>query len=148
MEIITSQTFHAFCQNKNSILLKTTYDRPKLLETSDGFMIKIFYPRKKRFSSDQFKPYAIRFYNNAEKLRAGGFHAPEIHSIYYCPDLNTYLLTYQKMEGEDTRVLANKGHHEIIPDVAAYNALFMKRCIFRSMHLENLLLQPDKTFCT
>lgn len=146
MNRITKDEFYAICHQPNNILLKTTYDRPKMFETIDGMMIKVFYPRKKRYSSNTLKPYAIRFYQNAERLRTLGFNTPIIHSFQHCPELNTYVITYHKLKGNDARVLSQH-NHALIHDVAAYIArLHDQGIFFRSLHLENLLYQSDGHF--
>ena len=146
MEIITSEDFHHICFQKDSTLLKTTYDRPKLLETPAGEMVKIFYPRRKRFSSNSFKPYAIRFKANANRLRQLGFAAPHVENIKFCPDLRTYILIYQKIPGENARILANQ-NMDIIAAVAKYLVeLHHQGIFFRSLHLENLLYQETEEF--
>lgn len=141
MDIISSHEFQTLCNRSNISLLKTTYNRPKLFETDNGEMIKVFYPRKKRLSSDKFKPYAMRFCNNAERLRSFGFKTLVIKNIQFCPDLNTYIITYPKLPGVDARVLA-KSDRSIINDIASLLAdLHNNGIFFRSIHLENILCQ-------
>lgn len=139
MEIISSHDFYAFCNRSDLTLLKRTYKKPKLFESKSDEMIKIFYPRRKFISSNQYKPYALRFRNNAEQLRTLGFITPTIKTLQYCPDLNTYIISYDKLPGVDFRVFSqnNKG---IIHTLAAFIAkLHQKGIFFRSIHLENLL---------
>lgn len=143
METISSQDFYAFCKRSDLTLLKTTYDRPKLFESKNGEIIKIFYPRKKLLSSNRYKPYALRFCTNAEELKTRGVITPEIRSVKYCQDLNVYIITYQKLPGIDARVFSSENIN-IIPNIAAFIAeLHQKGIFFRSIHLENLLCLTD-----
>lgn len=145
MQLITPTEFHTICHQPENILLKTTYDRPKMFETPDGMIIKVFYPRKKRYSSNSLKPYALRFCQNAERLRSLGFNTPIIHSIQHCAELHTYVIAYKKLHGQDARVLAQQDR-TIIDKVAAYiGDLHNQGIFFRSLHLENLLYDY-KTF--
>lgn len=141
MEIISSHEFNAFCNRSDLTLLKTTYNRPKLFESTQGDIVKVFYPRKKRFSSNKYKPYAIRFHTNAKRLQSLGFVTPIIKNMQHCPELNTYTISYEKIPGVDVRVLTTDGQRpEIMESVAAYIAnLHEKGIFFRSVHLENLL---------
>jgi len=139
MKIISSNEFKALCNRQDAKLLKTTYNRPKLLETSNGKMVKIFYPRNKKFSGVFKSPQAIRFSENSKKLQAKGITVPEVESIQYCKANNTHILTYDKMSGTDTRVLAYKDA-SIIEKIAYYIAkLHEQGVFFRSIHLENIL---------
>jgi hypothetical protein len=141
MEIISSHEFDAFCHRDDLTLLKSTYNRPKLFESVQGDIVKIFYPRKKRFSSNKFKPYAIRFHTNAKRLQSLGFQTPIIKTMMHCPELNTYILSYKKLPGVDLRVLTTRGQpKELIDSIASFIVnLHTKGIFFRSVHLENLL---------
>ena len=139
MEIISSHDFNALCNRRDLTLMKMTYKRPKLFESEAGEIIKIFYPRKKRFSSDRYKPYALRFCKNAEALQLRGFITPRINTLQYCPDLNVYVLAYTKLPGVDLRVFSTD-NTAVIADVAEFIAKLHRHGIFfRAIHLENLL---------
>ncbi|HEX2548339.1 MAG TPA: hypothetical protein VHM20_00820 [Gammaproteobacteria bacterium] len=147
MEIISKNTFNSLIHAMDTKLLKTTYQRPKLLENSNGKMIKVFYPKNKKFSSNRRKPYALRFCQNADLLRQKGIQTPTIESLQYCQDYNTYILSYAKIPGENARVLAGQNSQTMIPLVAQYIAsLHQKGIFFRSLHLENLLFDNNKGF--
>jgi hypothetical protein len=147
MEIISKNTFQHITQQNDALLLKTTYDRPKLLEKPNGEIIKVFYPKNKRFSSNHRKPYALRFCQNAEHLRNKNINAPLIQSIQYCAELDAYIIIYPKIPGENARVLSNMAARPIIPSTAQYIAeLHDKGIFFRSIHLENLLYDEKQGF--
>lgn len=147
MQLISKNIFNSIIHASDAKLIKTTYHRPKLLENSKGKMIKVFYPKLKKFSSNHRKPYALRFSNNAENLQKKGIRTPIIDSLQYCQDYNAYILSYAKIPGENTRILANKNYHAIIPLIAQYIAsLHHKGIFFRSLHLENLLYDDNDGF--
>jgi tRNA A-37 threonylcarbamoyl transferase component Bud32 len=147
MIIISINDFQTLVTNPTYLKIKTSFDRPKLLEAPDGRMIKIFYPRKKKISSNQFKPYALRFCQNSEKLTALGFIAPKIDEIKYCPELNIYILAYQKIPGENTRILTQQNSSVFLRDIAKFVArLHQQGVFFRGIHLENLLYHPAMHF--
>lgn len=140
MQIISPSTFNAIIHTADANLIKTTYDRPKLLESAQGKMIKVFYAKHKRFSSNHRKPYALRFSENAVRLQNNGIRTPSVDPLQYCKEYDAYILTYSKIPGENTRILANLNHQFIIPRIAEYIAsIHHKGIFFRSLHLENLL---------
>lgn len=143
MVIISKHEFHTFCTRSNLKLLKFNINGPKIFETDDNEIIKVFYPRKKWLSSDRFIPYAKRFCDNAERLRNRGFKTLNITKVQYCRDLQTYIITYQKLSGVDARIVA-QNDHSIVDNVASLLAdLHNKGIFFRSIHLENILSQDD-----
>lgn len=147
MELISKDTFYSIIHQNDALLLKTTYGRPKLLEKHNGDIIKVFYSKKKRFSSNNRKPYALRFCQNALLLRKTNINAPDIQLTQFCADLNSYILTYTKIPGENARVLSASMCDNIIPQVAHYIATLHEQGIFfRSIHLENLLYDEKQGF--
>ncbi len=141
MEIITIDSFNSILSNPNNSIITMKYKKPKLIENSNGEITKIFYPKKRWHSSNRRRPYALRFYKNAELLLTHGIKAPHITSLKYCPDIKTHMITYKKIPGENVRVLMSQGA-KFITDVAKYIAiLHQKGIFFRALHLENLLYQ-------
>jgi hypothetical protein len=69
----------------NSVILEEDGHGLKVLETSDGHIIKMF--RQKRvISSALSKPYASRFVKNAHILKKLGIHTVVV-DMFYCPQL-------------------------------------------------------------
>lgn len=141
MKIISIDEFYALCQQSDIKVIKHLNDkRPKILETREGQIIKIFYARKKWFASWKNKRAAIKFCKNAKRLAANHILAPHIIDFLYCRGLNVYIVTYKKLPGENIRILTRRGERDILADVAAFIAkLHQMGIFFRSLHLENLL---------
>jgi tRNA A-37 threonylcarbamoyl transferase component Bud32 len=145
MEIITIDAFHSLLSNPNNTIITTKYNKPKLIENSNGEITKIFYPKKRWRSSNRRRPYALRFYKNATLLSTHGIQAPHITSLKYCPDMKTYMISYKKIPGENVRVLMKQNEKTLLTDVAKYIAtLHQKGIFFRALHLENLLYQQGE----
>ena len=97
--IMSLVEFQELCQ-QSEILLAGKYG-PRLLQQQQT-IYKIFMPRK-GFSSNQFWPYAIRFYRNSHRLIQRGILAPKAESLIFCPENQYYLVRYQKIGGIDCR---------------------------------------------
>ena len=52
---------------EGALVLEMDLRGEKVLLTPDKHIIKLFYPRR-RFTSAAIYPYALRFWNNAQKL--------------------------------------------------------------------------------
>lgn len=148
MDIISSQEFNDLCQDDNIKTIKFgKIDQPKVFEKNGDTIIKLFYPKKSRLSSDRIWPRAMRFYRNMKTLQHHGYDAPIVTKVQFCPDLKIYLMHYPKIQGNDVRNLAKNGKLNIIHHVAQLVAdLHTNGIFFRSIHLENLLYKPDGKF--
>lgn len=112
---------------------------PRVLEY-DNYIYKIFAPRK-RFSSDRIWPYAVRFYRNAQRLRALGVGAPHADQLAFCPENRCYWVRYYKVHGLDCRAYAGQSV-EILDALARFMAeLHDKGIFFRGIHLGNVLYE-------
>lgn len=148
MDIISCHEFAAICHDTNTQIIKFgKVDQPKVFEKNGNTIIKLFYPKRRKITSDRIRPRAIRFYRNVDKLFGRGYSVPRIDKMQFCPDLKMYLLYYPKIQGCNVRYHAQNGNLDIITEVARLLAdLHKKGIFFRSIHLENLLYQPDGKF--
>jgi len=146
MQFITNVQFNQICLQDNLKVLKICQGtKPKVLEKED-VIIKLFYPKKSRFSSSKVKPRALRFYRNCERLLEKGYLAPKILDFQYYKDERIHLIHYQRLEGYDIRYLAARDP-AIIFEVAKFIAdLHANGVWFRGIHLENLLYQANGQF--
>lgn len=143
MQVITLEEFNNYCVD---VLKQNLLNIAKVCEHGDS-IVKFFFPKKKWISSEIVKPKAFQFCENATKLRAQGVDAPVIEKITYCPGNKTYVLHYQKIEGESTRAFAQQQDFSLFPQVAALIAtLHEKGIFFRSIHLGNIIFKPDHSF--
>jgi hypothetical protein len=121
----------------------------KVLDSKKGEMIKLFR-RKRFFSSALFKPYAVRFVNNAELLARLNIPTITVNRLLWCADIKRHIVIYKRLEGELFReVLSNQTGHieDLYQKFAAFIAeLHDKGVYFRSAHLKNILLLPNGEF--
>jgi len=129
----------------NSVILEEDGHGLKVLETSDGHIIKIF--RQKRVvSSALIKPYASRFVENAHVLRKLGIHTVEVVDIFYCQPIKRTLVKYRPIPGETLRsALQDKLRFDDIMEsfVRFFAILHDKGVFFRSIHLNNVIVSDD-----
>ncbi|WP_339080263.1 lipopolysaccharide kinase InaA family protein [Pseudomonas sp. TMP9] len=121
---------------------------PKVLKLTDGSFLKLFRKRSV-FSSETLKPYAKRFAENAERLKRLGFNSPEIIQVYWLVDpINKTAVHYWPLPGETLRhVLSSSTGQQRKELVEQFGELLAKLhasgIYFRSVHLGNVLVQPD-----
>ena len=58
----------------------------KVLDTKKGEMIKLFR-RKRLLSTALFKPYAVRFVDNAKQLTALGIPTITVNKLFWCSSI-------------------------------------------------------------
>ncbi|MDP2862988.1 MAG: hypothetical protein Q8N95_09375 [Desulfobacterales bacterium] len=120
----------------------------KVLRLKDGSIIKLF--RTKRIiSSALFYPYALRFVNNASKLKDMGISTVTVIDSYKIISIKRTAVHYKELEGDTLRNYIM--HHSLNGDIAEKLAAFIARLhnegvYFRSVHFGNLLITPDNSF--
>jgi tRNA A-37 threonylcarbamoyl transferase component Bud32 len=145
--MLTVQAFEALCQRPDLTPLESSKRGVKVFETQDGKILKIFRGKKNRLSSNHFKPYAVRFANNAKHLQQLGIMAPKVESVEACPDLNIHVLCYEKLPGKGAATLVREGNRQTLDEVIAFVAkLHQKGIFFRALHMSNLLRQSAADF--
>jgi hypothetical protein len=129
----------------NSVILEEDGHRLKVLETSDGHIIKIF--RQKRVvSSALIKPYASRFVKNAHVLKKLGIHTVDVVDMFYCPPIKRTLVKYRPIPGETLRsVLQSQSHFDDAMESFAifFAELHDKGVFFRSIHFNNVIVSSN-----
>jgi len=120
----------------------------KVLRLKDGSIIKLF--RTKRIiSSAFFYPYALRFVNNASKLKGMGISTVTVIDSYKIPAIKRTAVHYKELEGDTLRnyIMHYSLNGDIVKKLAAFIAkLHNEGVYFRSVHLGNLLITPDNSF--
>lgn len=146
MEKISQEEFHQLV-GSGKILEQDSYGI-KVVETDDNHIIKTFR-LKRLLSSAFFYPYAQRFKDNSEKLLNKGFKTVSVKRIGYCRKEKRYVVVYPKLAGETLRAAFEKEPENIqkrLTDLAHLTAqLHREGVLFRSLHLGNVLVLPDKT---
>jgi hypothetical protein len=123
----------------------------KVLLLPDGSYLKLFR-RKRLLSSSSFYPYALRFADNLDALRARCIPCPEVISLYRIAAIERDAVHYHPLTGITLRHLlkgcipaaqAAELRDALGEFVAQLHALGV---YFRSLHLGNVVLTPDGAF--
>jgi len=142
MKILTKVEFDTLIQN--SELLKSDRYGPKVYRCHDATYVKLF--RQKRFFSlSKLYPYVKRFKKNSLRLESLGIDTVVVGALYNCPDIKRTIVTYKELKGELLRsAFKNEVTSKSIDQLACFIAmLHTKGIYFRSIHLENIVLQPN-----
>lgn len=127
--------------NKSNVLEQDSYG-PKVLKTGDGLMVKLF--RRKRFlTSAIFRPYSVRFLENAKRLKSLGFDTVDVVDIYKCKPIKRSLVIYRPLPGETLRTELSKKalNDELVEMFVKLLALLHERgVLFRSCHFNNIIV--------
>lgn len=123
----------------------------KVLLRTDGTFVKLFR-RKRLLSSAMWYPYAERFVDNAAYLLACKIPAPAVIALYRVPTRARDAVHYHPVPGQTLRQLFREDPAPAdladIRDqlVRLVRTLFSHGVYFRSLHLGNIVRQPDGTF--
>ena len=120
----------------------------KVLLTPDNRIIKLFYPRR-RFSSARIYPYALRFWNNTQRLRDKGITTVQCEQLRYDREQQRHLITYPLLPGTPLRdcLQENRCNDQQLVKLATFMAtLHARGILFRSIHLGNILVLEDGEF--
>lgn len=129
---------------KDAVVLEEDGHGVKVLETTDGRIVKLFR-RKRFFSSVIFKSYAARFVNNARRLHSLGIRTVQVEEVYRCTPIDRTLIVYRPVPGRTLRnaLCDTTGADELMAQFAEFLAdLHDKGVLFRSIHFNNIIV-PD-----
>lgn len=120
----------------------------KVLLTADNRIIKLFYARR-RFTSARIYPYALRFWNNAQRLLEKGVPTVNPEQLRYDSAHQRHLISYPLLAGTTLRDCLNEttDRNAYLRRLSAFLAvLHEKGILFRSVHLGNILVLEDGEF--
>lgn len=145
MKVISAKDFEKITENA-SVLSKDRHGL-KVLQSADGFFIKIFR-LKNKISSARFDPYARRFARNAEILSLLSIPTVEVIDSFVVPEIERDAVVYKPLEGETLREKVAGGDPENylnqLPRFLA--SLHEKGILFRSIHWANIVISTDGNF--
>lgn len=124
-----------------SVVLEKDRHGVKVLQTSDGRIVKLFR-RKRLVSSAILKSYSSRFIENAKLLKKLGFHTIDVEEIFYCAQIKRTLVFYRPIPGLTLRTaLKDLVVSEVLIEKFAVllAQLHDKGVFFRSIHLNNII---------
>ncbi|WP_278349522.1 lipopolysaccharide kinase InaA family protein [Stutzerimonas kunmingensis] len=146
MRTLTQSEFKKLSSNATVIELDGL--GPKVLKLTDGSFLKLFRKRP-FFSRETLKPYAKRFAENSARLKKLGFSSPKIIGVYRLVDpTNKTAVHYWPLPGQTLRqALGNSDAERRQQLIELFGELLAKLhtngVYFRSVHLGNVLVQPD-----
>jgi serine/threonine protein kinase len=120
----------------------------KVLLTPDKHIIKLFYPRR-RFTSAAIYPYALRFWNNAQKLHEKGIPTVACEQLRYDRQNSRHVITYPLLAGTTLRDCLEQSpdNNDYLKKLSAFLAMLHdKGILFRSIHLGNILVLENDGF--
>jgi hypothetical protein len=131
-------------------LLESDRRGPKVYETLDGRIVKLFRI-KRRLSSNLWSPFALRFASNAARLTSLGLSTVQVTEVAWIPDIRRQMVIYPKLAGEPLRRFLSQANPSDIDHcmerVGKFIAAVQNRGVFfRSLHFGNILIKPDGNF--
>ena len=120
----------------------------KVYLSSDGMILKVFR-LKRLLSSALLFPYAIRFANNADRLRRLQIPTLEVDTLYRLRARRQHIARYRRLPGETLRlrVIDNSLNSSHMSTLARYLArLHDKGVYFRSIHFGNVIVDEAGAF--
>jgi len=145
---VMSRTEYERLVGQAEVLAEDAYG-PKVLETRDGNIVKLFR-RKRVVSSKLLFPSARSFERNARRLLARGFRTVHVSGVYRVPAVKRDCVIYRRIPGQAVRELSagqEKDSHTVDHLVGRVGALLAdlhrSGFFFRSVHLGNIVRMPD-----
>ena len=148
METLPRESFERLIDGAR--LLESDSRGPKVYETPDGRIVKLFRI-KRRLSSNLWSPFATRFARHARRLREFGLATLEVSFAGSVPHLGRQVVVYGKVPGRPLRDVLRAAPPEeaagCVRRVAAFVAGVQERGVFfRSFHFGNILVTPEGGF--
>lgn len=112
---------------------------PKIMRLDNGNFIKLFR-RKKLISTALFSPHALRFANNALRLKTLGIATIAPLNITYCTQNKMHIVEYKPLAGSLLRDILQTGDMTLMPQLIHFIAhLHQLGIYFRSLHFGNII---------
>ncbi|HCO44778.1 MAG TPA: hypothetical protein DIT63_11780 [Gammaproteobacteria bacterium] len=111
----------------------------KVAQLPSGTILKLFR-RKRLLSSAAWRPYALRFVDNARLLQQRAIPTVQIRSYLHCPQRARHVVAYRPLPGQVLRDRLAQGEAIDWRRVAAFVAgLHDSGVYFRSLHSGNVV---------
>jgi hypothetical protein len=148
MESISQSEFDGLIHEAQ--ILEADRRGPKVYETPDGQMVKLFRV-KRLLSSNLLCPYAVRFARNADGLKALGVPSVEVSRVARVPHLDRQMVVYAKLPGQPLRhALRDASSDDSRSLIDRFGGFFARMhglgVFFRSFHFGNVLIGPQGEF--
>ena len=131
---------------REAVVLEADGFGPKVLHLENGLFLKLFR-RKRWLSSALWRPYSLRFADNAERLQQLGIPTLEVRTLYLMDDARTTSVLYSPLPGLSLTQMAHQPDfrwEEIFTELVDFiRELHQKGIYFRSLHLGNIIRTPE-----
>lgn len=138
---------HYLALTEGAEVLEADHSGNKVLRLTDGSMLKLFR-RKRLVSSAAWYPYARRFADNCVTLAERAIPCPKVISVFRIAKIQRDAVHYAPLEGQTLRQIMREpdSGDELRADLGRFIAeLHEKGIYFRSAHLGNVILTPQRT---
>lgn len=126
-------------------VLEADGEGDKVLCLTDGTMLKLFR-RKRLLTSALWSPYAQRFADNCQTLRARQIQCPTVRQVYRIPSIKRDAVHYDPLPGRTLRQLISEDPDGLRAKLGEFVAnLHDKGIYFRSAHMGNIVLTPENS---
>lgn len=145
MRIVTAQELESWLASGK--VLEKDARGPKVIALANGLFLKIFHTRRQPWLA-RLRPAAMRFANNAERLRRADVPVPEVVELLWLDrQAGLSACLYRPLPGQSIEQLYRQTPQQtaqLLPSLASFIYQLHRRGIyFRSLHLGNILLLPD-----
>jgi tRNA A-37 threonylcarbamoyl transferase component Bud32 len=141
MERLTAEKYRAL--RRDAEVVERDAHGEKVLRLASGEYLKLFRV-KRLFSSARLFPYSRRFARNAETLRQRGIPTVKNVRSLRIPDIKRTGVLYSPLPGKTFRQLDTVDHDTALALGEFIASLHLKGIYFRSLHLGNIVLTPEK----
>ena len=147
MQQLSSQQYQAM--RDGAEVIEQDHSGDKVLRLRDRTFLKLFQV-KSLFSSALLLPYSVRFARNVERLHKLGVPTVAVMECYRIPSVKRTAVHYQPLPGQTLRQALTGMEAGKKRELLEKNARFIAHLhdlgvYFRSLHMGNVLLQPDGT---
>ena len=144
--------FSPLCQSDfeqlthNAKVLELDSFGPKVLQLEGNLFLKLFR-RKRWLSSALWRPYSLRFIENAQRLKSLGIPTLTPLELFRLDDRAMTAVHYQPLPGRTFRQLSEQPGFDwqpLLPSLAdLIHQLHALGIYFRSLHLGNIVQTPE-----
>lgn len=147
MQLLSKEEYQSL--RSGAEVIEADHYGDKVLRLQDGTFLKLFR-LKSKFSSAILMPYSERFAKNAVQLQQLGIPTVTVVACYRIASIERTAVHYQPLPGEALRQALQACEAQVKPALLETSARFIAHLhrlgvYFRSLHMGNVLLQPDGT---
>lgn len=138
---------HYLALSEGAEVLEADHSGNKVLRLTDGSMLKLFR-RKRLVSSAAWYPYARRFADNCVTLAERAIPCPTVLNVFRIAEIQRDAVHYTPLEGQTLRQVMRDPDSDdsLRTELGRFIAeLHEKGIYFRSAHLGNVILTPQRT---